>query len=321
MSSQESRLTRALAAFDDALQAGRVAQAYLVVGMVREEGLPFAEGVVSRLLCEGIIKPCGECPSCTKVRERAHPDVVWIEPEKKSRKVGIERIRELQRLIYQTTLGGSWKVAVLVGSDRVGEEAANAFLKTLEEFSPRSLFLLLSDSPQAMMPTILSRCQRIVLSTEQANLPEPWRTQLMEILTAPMEGGLVSRLARCALLGQLLDQLKKSVKEEEDELTEGQDIDDETLEARVESRFRGLRSMVVRALLFWHRDILLAVCGMEPSLLRYPEQAETIAALAKGLPYRDALRNVQTIEGMQRQFDRNLTQDTVIQATLNALAG
>jgi DNA polymerase-3 subunit delta' len=321
MSSQESRLTRALAAFDDALQAGRVAQAYLVVGMVREEGLPFAEGVVSRLLCEGIIKPCGECPSCTKVRERAHPDVVWIEPEKKSRKVGIERIRELQRLIYQTTLGGSWKVAVLVGSDRVGEEAANAFLKTLEEPPPRSLFLLLSDSPQAMMPTILSRCQRIVLSTEQANLPEPWRTQLMEILTAPMEGGLVSRLARCALLGQLLDQLKKSVKEEEDELTEGQDIDDETLEARVESRFRGLRSMVVRALLFWHRDILLAVCGMEPSLLRYPEQAETIAALAKGLPYRDALRNVQTIEGMQRQFDRNLTQDTVIQATLNALAG
>jgi DNA polymerase-3 subunit delta' len=254
-----------------------------------------------------------------KVRNRTNPDVVWIEPEKKSRTVGIDRIRELQRLIYQTTMGGSWKVAVLVGADRVGEEAANAFLKTLEEPPPRSLFLLLSDNPQSMMPTILSRCQRIVLSTEQEALPEPWRTPLLEILAAPVEGGLMGRLARCALLGQLLDQIKKSVKEDEEERADGEEIADETLNARIEARFRGLRSMVVRALLFWHRDILLAVCGAEASVLRYPEQAETIAALAKGLTYRDALRNLQTIEGMQRQFDRNLTQDTVIQVTMNSL--
>jgi DNA polymerase-3 subunit delta' len=268
-----------------------------------------------------MIKPCNGCQSCIKIRNRAHPDVVWIEPEKKSRTVGVERIRDLQRLVYQTTLGGTWKAVVMVGADRVGEEAANAFLKTLEEPPPRSLFLLLTDNPQAIMPTILSRCQRMVLSTEQESLPEPWRSQLVDILAAPMEGGLVGRLSRGIGFGQLLDQMKKSVKAEEDERAEGEDIDDDTLNARIESRYRGLRGMAVRAILFWYRDVLLAVCGMEASRLRYPEQSATIAVLARGTTYRDALRNIQVIEGMQRQFDRNLTQDTVIQVTMNALAG
>jgi DNA polymerase-3 subunit delta' len=321
MVATESRLKRALAAFDEAFQSGRVAQAYLVVGNIREEGLPFAEGVLSRLLCEGMIKPCGGCPSCIKVRNRTHSDVAWIEPEKKSRTVGIERIRDLQRLVYQTTLGGTWKAVVLVGADRVGEEASNAFLKTLEEPPPRSLFLLLTDNPQAMMPTILSRCQRMVLSTEQEGLPEPWQTQLVDILSSPLEGGLVGRLARGIMLGQLLDQMKKSVKEQEEERAEGEEIDDDTLNARIESRYRGMRSMVVRAILFWYRDIWLAVCGVEASRLRYSDQSEAIVVLARGISYRDALRNIQVIEGMQRQFDRNLTQDTVIQVAMNALAG
>jgi hypothetical protein len=55
--------------------------------------------------------------------------------------------------------------------------------------------------------------------------------------------------------------------------------------------------------------------------LRYPGQAEVIAAQARGLSYRDAVRNLQVIEGMQRQFDRNVTQDTVLQVAMNALAG
>ena len=313
------KVTKALAAFDVACETGRLAQAYLVVGNVREEGIPFAEGVLGRLYCEGIIKPCGDCPACVRLRERRHVDVVWVEPEKKSRTVGIDRIRELQRLVYQTTFSGNWKVVVLVGADRVGEEAANAFLKTLEEPPPRCLFLLLSDSPQAILATILSRCQRMVLSTESEVLPEPWRAQLLEFLSVPLEEGLVARLSRGMLLGQLLDQMKKSVKQEEDDRAEGEDIGDETLDARVEARFRGMRSMVVRAILFWYRDLFVMAAGAGAGSPRYREHAEVLRAKAQGLNYRDALRNLQVVEGMQRQFDRNLMQDEVIQAAMNAL--
>jgi DNA polymerase-3 subunit delta' len=310
---------QALEAFDAALGADRVAQAYLVVGNVREEGIPFAEAVLSRLFCEGMIKPCGECPACLRIRQRTHADVVWIEPEKASRTVGIDRIRDLQRMVYRTTLGGNWKAVVLVGADRVGEEASNAFLKTLEEPPPRTLFLLLSDTPQGILPTILSRCQRMVLSTEQEGLSEPWQTQLLDILAGFRHDNLVGRLDGAIRLSQLLEQIKKSVKQEEDERSDSATIDDKTLDARIEARYRGLRSMVVRAMLFWHRDILVTVCGLDASLLRYPAQAETIALLSKGLSFRSALRNLEVIEGMQRQFDRNLTQDTVIQAAAHAL--
>lgn len=312
-------VTKALASFDAACETGRLAQAYLVVGNVREEGIPFAEGVLGRLFCEGILKPCGDCPACVRLRDRHHADVVWVEPEKKSRTVGIDRIRELQRLVYQTTLSGNWKVVLLVGADRVGEEAANAFLKTLEEPPPRCLFLLLSDSPQTILPTILSRCQRMVLSTEQEVLPDPWRTQLLEILAVRLDDGLMARLTRGALLGQLLDQMKKSVKQEEDDRAENEEVTDDTVDARMEARFRGLRSMVVRAMLFWYRDLFVLAAGADETSLRYRAHAEALRAKAGGLSYRDAWRNVQVIEGMQRQFDRNLMQDEVIHSAMSAL--
>ena len=150
-----ARTAAAAESFRAALESGRVAQAYLVVGNLRDEAIPFAEQALAMVFCEAEAKPCGKCESCRLVLERKHPDVVWIEPEKKSRVVGIDRIRDLQRMIYQTSFSGGWKAAVLASADRVGEDASNAFLKTLEEPPPRCLFLLLSDSPTSMLATIL----------------------------------------------------------------------------------------------------------------------------------------------------------------------
>lgn len=313
------RLTNALAVFGAALEADRLAQAYLLVGNVRDEGVPFAEAALSRLFCQGMSKPCGECSACTRIRQRTHPDVAWIEPEKKSRTVGIDRIRELQRLVYQTTLSGSWRAVLLIGADRLGSDAANAFLKTLEEPPPRTLFLLVSDSPQGILATIQSRCQRVVLSTGQEGLPEPWQAQLIEILAAPVENSLIGRLTSGTMFLELLEDIRKNVKQEEEARVGNTEIDDETLDARIEARYRGLRAMAVRTMLFWHRDILMSVCGADASLLHHPEHADTIAALAKGLEYRAAIRNIDVIESMQRRFDRNMTQDAVVQAAMNGL--
>jgi hypothetical protein len=312
-------MAAAIESFEAARNAGRLAQAYLVVGNVRDEGIPFAGSALERLFCEGMIAPCGGCPACERVRARRHPDVVWIEPEKKSRAVGIERIRELQRLVYQTAMSGTWKAVVLVDADRLGEAAANAFLKTLEEPPAHCLFLLLSDSPQAIMATILSRCQRIVLSAELEALAEPWRGRLTAILSGSHRDGLTRRLMRAAAFAQLFDDIKKHVRDEEGENSGDAPADDDTVEARIESRFRELRSKVVRAMLFWYRDILVTVCGAEASQLCYREQAAAVAAAAQGMRYRDALANVRAIEAMQRRFDRNLGTDTVIHGAVQAL--
>ena len=335
--STESSISTALASFDAALQAGRLAQAYVVVGNIREEGKPFAEELLTRLFCTGLMKPCGACAGCLQVRDHKHVDIVWIEPEKRSRTVGIDRVRDLQHKIYQTSYSGGWKAIVLMGADRLGEEAANAFLKTLEEPPPRSLFLLLTDAPQGILTTILSRCQRFVLSTEPERLPEPWYGSLVAILGEPLEGRAIDRMTRGAQLMGLLDEIKKAVEVEEmdrlraeleahhnpdDKKVSRKDIkaEEDVLKARVEARFRALRTMVLRSLLFWYRDLLVLVIGAGREALRYPAQAAALEAQAARLSYAQALANVREIEALQRRIDRNVAADLVIQSSMNTLS-
>lgn len=330
----ESPLSTALASFEAALRTGRVAQAYLVVGNLREEAIPFAESALLNLFCKGLVKPCNECAACLQIREHKHVDVVWIEPEKKSRVVGVDRIRDLQRVIYQTSYSGGWKAVVFVGADRIGEEAANAFLKTLEEPPSRCIFLLLTDTPQAILPTILSRCQRLLLSSESELLPEPWRTALIGILTTPLGKGLMGRLVRSSQLEKLLADMRKIVEKEEkaryqeeqealrnpDDKVKAGKSKDMVLDARIEARFRGLRAMVLRAMLFWYRDLLVTVSGAEAGQLRYPEQGGVIASIAQGITYVEALENIRVVEAMQRQFDRSLPNGIVLAGAMNGLS-
>jgi len=317
--SSNPRLDQAFQRFNTAFGAGRLAQAYLVMGNVREEGAAFAEKAVQRLFCGEKDPPCGQCVACRHVEGRLHPDVVWIEPEKKSRVVGIDRIRELQRLIYQTSYAGGWKAAILVSADRLGADASNAFLKTLEEPPARCLFLLLTDSPQSMLATILSRCQRLALSAEQEFLPEPWNERLLEVLTVPLNTTVIGRIERTARLERLLADMRKTVEIEEKELVGETDMDDETLDARIEARYRGMRTLVIRAMMLWYRDILVCVCGGNDSVFRYKEQAEAIRGAASGLDYRSASANLRTVQAMQRQWDRNLPGETVVYAAASAL--
>lgn len=320
-------IDKALASFSAALEADRLAQAYLVVGSVRDQALPFAQGALTRLFCRETTSPCGECPACRQVIERRHPDIVWVEPEKKSRVVGIDRIRDLQRVVYQTSFEGGWKAVVFVSADRVGEEASNAFLKTLEEPPPRCLFLLLTDTPQAVMATILSRCQRLVLSSEPDVLPEPWRGQLLAILAEPAPPGVTGALLRGTRLAALLAEIRASVAAAEDEAGAEDDeggpdeaVSREVRDARIEARFRGLRTQVARGVLLWYRDILMCVAGADAACLRYGDRADDLRRLAGRTGYADALRNLQAVESMQRQFERNMPPEGVIQAAFGAVS-
>ncbi len=319
----QPKLDAAVRSFEMALAADRLAHGYLVVGGLRDEALPFAREVLMRLFCRGTVRPCRTCPACRQVQERRHADIVWIEPEKKSRVVGIDRVRDLQRVVYQTSFEGGWKAVVLVSADRVGEEASNAFLKTLEEPPPHCLFLLLTDTPQAVMATIMSRCQRIVLSSEAEAVPEPWHSELLGILGDPVPGDLSGALLRSGRLERLLAALRKSIADEEEaaaEATEGEEVDEDTLQARIEARYRGMRTMIVRGMLMWYRDILICVCGVGAEALYHPEREPDLRRMAAGLDYAGALRNLQAIEGMQRQFDRNMTSDGVLQGAFGVLS-
>lgn len=126
-------------------------------------------------------EPCGECPSCRKIAHGNHPDVTLIEPEKGTRTLKIEKVREMIRLASLAPNEGRWRIFVIPEIERMVPAGANALLKTLEEPAPNVVLLLTSSEPEVILPTILSRCQVVPmgpLSPDEVAqaLRERWQT-------------------------------------------------------------------------------------------------------------------------------------------------
>src|SRR5437660_6999857 len=111
-------------------------------------------------------------------------EIFVAEPESKSRKILIEQIRELEHGLQMRAAEGRRKVAIIAEAGRLQPQAANAFLKTLEEPPGNSLLLLLSALPEALPDTIISRCISIPLSANGEEIEMPERAELVELLRA-----------------------------------------------------------------------------------------------------------------------------------------
>lgn len=139
-------LRDALDRLNASLDAGRLAHAYLVCGPVGS-----GKAALVDALCERIL-------GGTTAQLEKHPDFHTIGPESKSRRILIEQMRTLEHAMRERAIAGDRKVAVIRDADRMQPQAANAFLKTLEEPPPGSHFFLISSLPGALMDTIISRC-------------------------------------------------------------------------------------------------------------------------------------------------------------------
>jgi DNA polymerase III subunit delta' len=297
---------------------GRLAHAYLVAGAPEGDALGLAKSVLKLLFCTAKDKPCGECEGCAEVDSRKHPDILWVEPESKRRFIVIEQIRELSLRIAQTSYAGGWKAAVVSFADRMNEAAANAFLKTLEEPAGRSLLLLLTDKPQALLPTIVSRCQRVLLSSNQDEEDSPWLQQVLDVLRAADAADRMGPLRGAGRLAGLLNEARKEIeKKVEEEAPE--DVKEDVIAARVQAEVVKVRSNILRTILHWQRDLMLLTVGGDPSLLYHPEDETILRRQAERLGYRKALANIRRVEDMIRRLDRNVPDGAVFAAGLPAL--
>lgn len=300
--------------FRRGLAEGRVAHAYVVVGPPRGAGGEAAVEMVRSVFCEARPRACGTCRNCRLIGARTHPDVLWIEPEMKSRAIGIEAVREiLLPGLTRTSLEGGWKAAVILGADRLQPAAANAFLKTLEEPPPRTLILMVSDVPHEMLPTLLSRCQRITVSGGESPAPEPWRSRLLGVLAAGCGGGAIGRLGAAARVAALFGEIQAAV-EEEVEASSGDDPEGDVFKARVSARYLEVRRTLLQEIMTWQRDVLAVVTGLPDDALRNPGHAAALRREAQGLGYAGALDRVRRVEEMDRQFQRNLSDASVLSA-------
>jgi DNA polymerase-3 subunit delta' len=141
----------------------RIASAYLFTG---SEGIGKATTALAFALmlnCEdpGDDDACTRCESCRKIVDGNHPDVLLIEPEKEGRAIKIGQIREIERQLGFSPVSANYRVMIIDPAERMTDEAANAFLKTLEEPPPRNVFILTARDPGDLLPTIVSRCQQV----------------------------------------------------------------------------------------------------------------------------------------------------------------
>lgn len=155
--------------------SGRLPHALLLSG---PEGLgmqTLADALVARTLCQSPAEAaCGRCHACAMLASGYHPDLLRVSPAEKSRQIRIDPIREVNGFVAQTAQQGGYRVIVLRPAEAMNVAASNALLKSLEEPGESTLFLLLSDTPSRMLPTIRSRCQHWSLAIPAHDESLPW---------------------------------------------------------------------------------------------------------------------------------------------------
>ncbi len=146
-----------------AVERDRIAQAYLFLGMEGVGKRLAASSLAKALNCRGErAKPylsCDCCLSCLKIDHGNHPDVQVVDGTQEL--IKIAQVRQLQRKLHYKPLEGRKKVVIIDGAENLGPAAANALLKTLEEPPPGTVIILISTSLSLLLPTIISRCQKI----------------------------------------------------------------------------------------------------------------------------------------------------------------
>ncbi len=133
--------------------------AYLLAGAQGTGTLDAARRLAACLVCPTDPPGCGDCTACRRALRGAHPDVIEVEPE--GTFIVVSQIAELIKEAFRSPFEAERKVIIVSDADRMNETAANKLLKTLEEPADRTHFVLLTDAPDELLPTVRSRCQRI----------------------------------------------------------------------------------------------------------------------------------------------------------------
>ena len=143
----------------NAVERDRVHHAYLFVGSRGTGKTSLAKILARSLNCvQGpTLHPCGECESCVTIAAGTSLDVIEMDAASNR---SVDDIRDLRERVGYAPTAGGWKVYILDEAHMLTREAWNAFLKTLEEPPPNTVFILATTEPHKVMATIVDRCQR-----------------------------------------------------------------------------------------------------------------------------------------------------------------
>jgi DNA polymerase-3 subunit delta' len=271
-------------------------------------------------------------PSSDVFSARAR-DIFVAQPESKSRRIVIEQIRDLEHALQMRASNGRRKVAIVSDADRLQPQAANAFLKTLEEPPKDSLLLLLSALPEALPETILSRCiaiplapdgqpknkteeEKLVKLLQQAAREQSWSIQYAFRLAQEFQ-----RLLR-AIREQIKSETDQALRQEETrykDSTDGAWLEEreEYYKALTESFYLQRRAGLIETLFAWWSDVLRSSTNVERRNL--PSARKETGVLATRFTAAEILRRMQRLEELRDHLSRNIQEALALEVAFLAI--
>jgi DNA polymerase-3 subunit delta' len=327
--------TQGVTLLQRSLQRGRLGHAYLFSGGDLATLESLARTLAKTLNCKRASKTgglgtdcCDDCDSCRKIDGETHGDIHWVRPESKSRIVSVDQMRELMQQIQLKPNDAAFKVSVIVAADRLNTQAANAFLKTLEEPPAKSVLILLTTEPGRILETILSRCLRLNFGGEGTrrwdDSMQNWLNRFGEMAGAEQKS-LIGRYRLMDVLAARLTEMKASVEEEltaKSPLEKYDDVEknlrerwEDELKAAIEAEYRRRRGDLLLGLQWWLRDVWLHTLTSGRELRSFPD-AESTVNVAKRITPSQARDNLRVLEQTQRLLFSNVQEALALEVGL-----
>ena len=159
------------------LAQGTLPHALLLYGAQGMGKRHFATALVNSLLCENRTESgaaCGECRGCQLLKVGNHPDLTQLSPEEEGKTIAIDKVRQLSSKLTISSQYSGYKVVLITPAEQLNIASANSLLKTLEEPTPDTILILLCSHIDRLLPTIRSRCQKVLFNAPQPEQAERW---------------------------------------------------------------------------------------------------------------------------------------------------
>ena len=175
----------------------RIPHAYLFTGIPGIGKTTTARALTVALNCQDPVDVdgCGKCRICRQIEGGNFPDFSIMRPD--GQNIKIEQVRELNHVLSFPPVTGTYRISVIHQAETMTGEAANAFLKTLEEPPPQNVLVLTTTEPLDLLPTLVSRCQRVAFQPLDVEEMTQWLVREKEV--DPKEATILARASEGSL--------------------------------------------------------------------------------------------------------------------------
>ena len=273
-------------------------------------------------------EPCFECRDCKQIKAMQHPDLNIVEPtildDKKQPipnpdgEIRISQVRDLHRAINLKPYQSKFRMALFLRFHKANDNAANALLKTLEEAPPHAILILTADTPEQLLPTIVSRCEILRLrplppSIIEADLIEQGMDARRARLLAYISDGRPGYARRLLEDETLLDERESRLNDLQTLLPASR-VEKFAYAEKLSKDKDAMRKTISIWISYW-RDVMLRAAQTDVNIINADRNAE-IELLAASLDLSRARQIISLLENALEQMDRNVNARLLMEVLL-----